>query len=130
MRVLILGASGMLGNTALRLFAGSRDCDTWGTARATTVRQYLAPGVQERVVCGVDIGDSDDLTRVLLQVRPDVVINCVGLSSSIPWPTIMQPRSESTRCCRTASPSYANWRCEIDTHKHGLRLRWHPGQLS
>jgi len=79
MRVLILGASGMLGNTALRLFAGSRDCDTWGTARATTVRQYLAPGVQERVVCGVDIGDSDDLTRVLLQVRPDVVINCVGL---------------------------------------------------
>jgi dTDP-4-dehydrorhamnose reductase len=79
MRVLILGASGMLGNTALRLFAGSRNCETWGTARATTVRQYLAPGVQERVVCGVDIEDIDGVTRVLLQVRPEVVINCVGL---------------------------------------------------
>ena len=79
MRVLILGASGMLGNTALRLFAGSRNCETWGTARATTVLQYLRRALQERVVCGVDIEDIDGLARVLLQVRPEVVVNCVGL---------------------------------------------------
>jgi dTDP-4-dehydrorhamnose reductase len=69
----------MLGNTALRLFAGSRNCETWGTARATTVLQYLPRALQERVVCGVDIEDIDGLARVLLQVRPEVVVNCVGL---------------------------------------------------
>jgi dTDP-4-dehydrorhamnose reductase len=78
-KVLILGATGMLGNTALRLFAGSRSCETWGTARAATARQLFAPGVQERVVWGVDVEDIDGVMRVLLQVRPEVVINCVGL---------------------------------------------------
>jgi dTDP-4-dehydrorhamnose reductase len=79
MKVLILGATGMLGNTALRLFNGSRHCETWGTARAASVCQLFEPGVRERVVCGVDIEDIDGVTRVLLQVRPEVVINCVGL---------------------------------------------------
>jgi dTDP-4-dehydrorhamnose reductase len=79
MKVLILGATGMLGNAALRLFAGSRSCETWATARATSVRQLFAPGVQERVMCGVDVEDIDGVLRVLLQVRPEVVINCVGL---------------------------------------------------
>jgi dTDP-4-dehydrorhamnose reductase len=39
----------------------------------------LPRALQERVVCGVDIEDIDGLARVLLQVRPEVVVNCVGL---------------------------------------------------
>jgi dTDP-4-dehydrorhamnose reductase len=78
-RVLVLGASGMLGNATLRLFAGSQDYQAWGSARSTDVRRYLAPELRERVICGVDMDDIDSVTRLLLQVRPHVVINCVGL---------------------------------------------------
>jgi dTDP-4-dehydrorhamnose reductase len=78
-RVLVLGASGMLGNATFRLFARSRNYETWASARSTDVRRYLAPELRERVICGVDMDDIDCVTRLFLQVRPHVVINCVGL---------------------------------------------------
>jgi dTDP-4-dehydrorhamnose reductase len=78
-KVLVLGASGMLGNAMLRLFAGSKNFETWGSARSSSVRQYLAPELWQRVVWGVDCDDIDSLTRLFVQVRPAVVINCIGL---------------------------------------------------
>ncbi|KNZ31781.1 MAG: dTDP-4-dehydrorhamnose reductase [Methylibium sp. NZG] len=78
-KVLVLGATGMLGNAVLRLFAASEGFDAWGTARSAKALHRLPAAVRERVLVGVDVENFDGLTRLFLQVRPAVVINCVGL---------------------------------------------------
>lgn len=79
-RILILGASGMLGNAALRVFAEDPACEVVGSVRSAGVIKTLqakAPAAQ--FVAGIDVESLDSLTRLFAQVRPDVVINCIGV---------------------------------------------------
>jgi len=77
--VLVLGASGMLGNAMLRLFAHSEGFAAWGSARSATSLRALPTDLHERVVTGVDVENVDSLARLIDRTRPDVLINCVGL---------------------------------------------------
>lgn len=77
--VLILGASGMLGQTVLRYFAGSEGFQVTGSVRSPAALRLLPEAVRERVVPHVDVENVDSMTRLLADTRPDVVINAVGL---------------------------------------------------
>jgi dTDP-4-dehydrorhamnose reductase len=79
MRVLILGVTGMFGNAAHRVFASDPRHETWGTLRRADARRFFPEGDRERLVEGVDVTDQDALAAVLHRVRPDVVINAVGV---------------------------------------------------
>jgi dTDP-4-dehydrorhamnose reductase len=77
--VLVLGATGMLGNAMLRFFAGTPNIVTWGSARSSSSIRPLPNDLQRRVIVGVDVENVDSLTRLFAIARPDVVINCIGL---------------------------------------------------
>lgn len=77
--VLVLGASGMLGNAVLQVFARSPGYSVVGTVRSTAAQRLLPAFLREKVIPGVDVENFDCLARVLGQVRPQVVINCIGL---------------------------------------------------
>lgn len=80
MKILILGASGMLGNAALRVLSGPPfDHDVHGTVRSRGCFRYFPEHLTQRLIDGVDVLDDNQLTAVLAKVRPDVVINCVGV---------------------------------------------------
>jgi dTDP-4-dehydrorhamnose reductase len=79
MRVLVLGATGMLGNAVLRVFAVKGQHETWGTIRSDSMRRHFGEAVQSRLVSGVDVLNQDTLLETLEKTKPDVVINCVGL---------------------------------------------------
>lgn len=79
MRVLVLGVTGMLGNAVLRTFADSDGFETWGTLRGESGRRYFSDALQPRLLSGVDVLDQDALVDTLARVRPEVVINCIGL---------------------------------------------------
>ena len=78
-RVLVLGASGMLGNAVLRFFDESEGYTVVGSARSAGVLRHLPKEFHGKVVCGVDVENMDSLTGLFAQTRPDVVINCIGL---------------------------------------------------
>ena len=78
-KVLVLGASGMLGNAVLRLFAQSAGYEVMASARSTSALRLLPEELSDRVVCGVDVENIDTLTSLFAKIRPDVVINCIGL---------------------------------------------------
>lgn len=78
-KVLVLGASGMLGNAVLRLFAQSPGYKAIGSARSSNTLRLLPEALRDSVVCGVDVENLDSLTRLFIKARPDVVINCIGL---------------------------------------------------
>ena len=78
-KVLVLGASGMLGNAMLRLFAQSAGFVAFGSVRSAAVLHQLPQSLRERVICGIDVENADSLMGMFARIRPDVVINCIGI---------------------------------------------------
>lgn len=79
LKVLVLGASGMLGNAMYRTFAASPSYDVVGTVRHASGRIALPNGASGKLLVGVDVEQVDNLVAAFEQVRPDIVINCIGL---------------------------------------------------
>lgn len=78
-KVLILGASGMLGSAALRVFAESGEFEVIGSIRSHASRALFPVDLQKHLVVAGDVENQDALTRLFQSVRPQVVINCIGL---------------------------------------------------
>lgn len=78
-KVLVLGVTGMLGNTVLRLFSNSAGFVVVGAARSTSTQQLLPAHLTDRVIWGVDLEPADSLINLFSKVQPNVVINCIGL---------------------------------------------------
>jgi dTDP-4-dehydrorhamnose reductase len=74
MRVLILGAGGMLGHKVWQVFRDRFDCRA-----AVRTRLPLEIFNDERVVDGFDAGDFDGVTRLIAKMHPQVVVNCIGV---------------------------------------------------
>lgn len=83
MKVLVLGASGMLGNAMMRVLSQNPALEVWGTARSPSVKQFFSPDLRERVVAGIDVENQDILTRVLAELRPAILVNCIGLVKQV-----------------------------------------------
>ncbi|WP_271411683.1 dTDP-4-dehydrorhamnose reductase family protein [Pseudomonas sp. Q1-7] len=79
MRVLVLGVTGMLGNAVYKIFDSSDGFEVWGTLRNSQDKHYFPATAHERLMSGVDVLDHDMLVKVLARIRPQLVINCVGL---------------------------------------------------
>ena len=79
MRILVLGASGMLGNTVFRALSEKTDWQVHGTVRSESSRQFFQEGIAKRLLAGVDVEQQDSLTQAFIRTRPEVVINCIGL---------------------------------------------------
>lgn len=79
MKILVLGASGMLGNAVFRFLSEGADYSVFGTVRSRQAISLLPQRLQGNLVGGVDAENLDSVTKVFANVRPDVVINCIGL---------------------------------------------------
>lgn len=79
MRILVLGASGMLGSAVFRLLSEKDGWNVYGTVRAESSKRYFQAEIAERLISGVDVDQPDTLMKALVKTSPDVVINCIGL---------------------------------------------------
>lgn len=79
MRVMVLGVTGMLGNAMFRLLSESSTLVVYGTARVEGSKRYFSENLARQIIVGVDVENHDSLVRTIAVVRPDVVVNCVGL---------------------------------------------------
>ncbi|GHS82295.1 SDR family oxidoreductase [Pseudomonas kermanshahensis] len=79
MKIVVLGASGMLGNAVFRYLVSDQRYTVWGTVRSSASLKYFSASERERLVVGLDVLSQDDLLEFFMQYRPDVVINCTGL---------------------------------------------------
>ena len=77
-RILILGGGGMLGHKLVQTF--SPDFETWATLRGRA-GEYQRFGIFDpaRTIEGVDAAKDDDLASAIGRVRPDAIVNCVGI---------------------------------------------------
>jgi len=79
LRALILGASGMLGNAMMCVLSEKKDWQVCGSVRSENTRPFFHPDIAAQMIAGVDVEQHNALVKLFTQVRPDVVINCIGL---------------------------------------------------
>ncbi|GBL40164.1 dTDP-4-dehydrorhamnose reductase [Nitrospirota bacterium] len=80
MKVLVFGASGMIGSAMFRVLSAKTGWQVWGTLRSADARRFFTTDQQDKLVAGVDVEKHDALVRMFARVRPDVVVNCIGLT--------------------------------------------------
>ncbi|WP_341791067.1 SDR family oxidoreductase [Rickettsia endosymbiont of Gonocerus acuteangulatus] len=79
MKILILGATGMLGNSMFRFLSTDKNLDVYATSRSSSARSYFSKDLADKIVSNVEVENHDSLVEVLNKVKPNVVINCIGL---------------------------------------------------
>lgn len=84
MKIITLGASGMIGSAMFKVLRESSDLTVWGTLRSAYDRCSYSEAENKQLVDGIDVLHSNSLTKLLLKVRPDVVVNCIGLTKHHP----------------------------------------------
>lgn len=82
MRILILGAFGMLGHKLLQILQRSEDA--WGTVRGNAPFQRPDLWDSDRILGGVDARDFDSVIHAMSLVRPEAVVNCIGVIKQLP----------------------------------------------
>ncbi len=78
MKVLVLGAGGMLGSACFKLFSETDGYLTYGTLRTLEQTAPFRPGRGTLIPC-VNALDLSQLAYVFDHSSPDLVINCVGI---------------------------------------------------
>jgi dTDP-4-dehydrorhamnose reductase len=79
MKVLVIGATGMLGNAMIRVLSEKPDWQVFGTSRSESSKQLFNSSIAKHLFSNVDVEQCDTLIEVFNQIHPDIVINCVGL---------------------------------------------------
>lgn len=78
MKILILGATGMLGYSLLSNLSEQDNLSVFGTVRSINGKEHFFNNL-DQLISGVDAYDINSLQLAIETVVPDVVINCVGL---------------------------------------------------
>jgi dTDP-4-dehydrorhamnose reductase len=84
MKVVVLGASGLLGSAMFRVLSAAGEIDAIGAIRSATVPAALVGNGRVPIRSRLDVLDEPALSNWLEEVRPEVVINCVGLVKQRP----------------------------------------------
>lgn len=84
MRILVLGAGGMIGSNMLRILSEKKEWQVFGSFRGGEVKKFFSSDISDRLIPRIDVEKQNDLVKVLDLVRPDVVVNCAGLTKHMP----------------------------------------------
>lgn len=79
MNILILGATGMLGYSLFSNLADYAELTVKGTVRSIKGKQAFFEKYQDKLLLGIDVTDIASIEQAIIEAKPDVVINCIGL---------------------------------------------------
>jgi dTDP-4-dehydrorhamnose reductase len=83
-RVLVLGATGMLGNAVFRVLAQDADSPVVGTIRTKDAACFFDPALASHLVVTADLESNDHLLRLFDSTQPNVVVNCAAVGRPTP----------------------------------------------
>lgn len=79
MKILVIGAGGMLGNAIFRFFSDSPGYEAFGSIRSNIALRYFPIKLHSNLISGIGIENWGRLNNLLIQIKPEVVINSIGL---------------------------------------------------
>ncbi|MDP3776377.1 SDR family oxidoreductase [Methylotenera sp.] len=78
MKVLVLGSSGLIGSTTLRVLSERSDWHVYGSIRSDSIRPFLPKISADKLISNLDVDNFSSIIQTINEIRPDVVINCIG----------------------------------------------------
>lgn len=81
MKLLVLGSSGLLGNTITKYFFEKSSYETYGSLRNFSVLPHFKEAFHDRFIKLSDILKSNDLEIAIKRLRPEIIINCIGIDN-------------------------------------------------
>ena len=82
MSILVLGATGLLGNAVFRVLSEHGDQMVFGTIRNTKAKRLFAPELVEQLKDVGNLEDDEQLITLLDSIQPSVIINCLAVSKA------------------------------------------------
>lgn len=79
LNILVLGISGMLGNAVFRYLNANSGHKVFGSARSGEVRRFFDVELHGKIITGIDAENHEALIRIFADVKPNIVINCIGI---------------------------------------------------
>ena len=80
MKILVFGAGGMIGSAIFRVLHSNNSWNILGTVRKEQDKQLFAAKQSANLVVVSDVLNNDLLIKTFVEYKPDVVINCIGLT--------------------------------------------------
>jgi len=80
LKVLVLGASGLIGSTLFDVLSKQKNYEVLGTVREERMKHFFSPSIASNLFVNIDLRNHDELVKMMHQIHPDVVVNCAGLT--------------------------------------------------
>ena len=82
--ILVLGASGLLGNAVFRVLSENPTWNVLGTLREGSLKARFSLSLTEKLIHPIDVTCADRLDALMSSMNPSVVVNCIGLTKHVP----------------------------------------------
>lgn len=79
MNILVLGATGMLGNAVFRVLSSDKRFKVFGTMREDSYKRYFPINALNNLITNIDAENIENLKSAFEISKPEVVINCIGV---------------------------------------------------
>jgi dTDP-4-dehydrorhamnose reductase len=112
-KVMVLGASGMLGNCMFKYLSANDEFRVVGVSRSDLDCSNIGTTGNESIIVKVDLLEPDSLDSIFKKVSPNVVINCVGIVKQ----SIEQENQCSTLLLNSVLPHRLVRLCEINNSR-------------
>ena len=83
MKVLVLGASGMLGSAIFNILNENQNLKVLGTIRSNKSKKFFNSKIAKKLIKVDDITKLVNLIKVFEQEKPEIVINCISLQKQL-----------------------------------------------
>ena len=77
MKILVLGASGLLGNALYRHLQKNQKYQCYGSIRTHSVRHYFPSSARDNLINVADLTDFASIEQLVADLRPNTIINCL-----------------------------------------------------
>jgi dTDP-4-dehydrorhamnose reductase len=78
-KVLVMGATGMLGNAMVRALQEDKNFKIWASVRGSHNYKNLRFNEEVQILHGVDVNQERCISDAFKKVNPEIVINCIGI---------------------------------------------------
>ncbi len=83
-KVLVLGASGLIGSGLFLNLSIKDRLEVIGTVRSRQQIRYFPKGLKKNLLPGVEVALGPNTLDLISRLRPNILINCVGLTKHLP----------------------------------------------
>lgn len=83
MRILIAGASGMIGSTLFRVLSKNSNNQIYGLIRKPNFESFYKDINRNYLIYRNNYVSADLMVNIFEEIRPDVVINCIGITKHL-----------------------------------------------